>query len=360
MTSVRLQQVTKRFGAVVAADNVDLEIASGEFLVLVGPSGCGKTTLLHLIAGLLDATSGTIYFDKADMSRIPPGERDVAMIFQEHALFPHMTVERNLGFGLPPANRTEQHAQVQELARRLGIEALLNHYPHELSGGQQQRVALGRALIRHPAVFLFDEPLSDLDPMLRAELRAEILNLHQEFRTTTVYVTHDHTEAMTMGQRMAVMNEGRILQLGAPLDIYRNPADVFTAGFIGSPAMNLLEVHVEAVAGVLRCRGRAGFNLLVDAADVNWQPDWPDRVTLGVRPEDLRLCSPDDNNAIEARVVLVEKLGRECILHLQHGDLALTCITGNGVPPDKDEHIHVAPQAGKLLAFDTNTGLHLR
>lgn len=352
MAAIELRGVSKRFGTVLAVDSVDLSIAEGEFMVLVGPSGCGKTTLLRMLAGLADCDAGSILFDGRDLTSEPPGRRQVAMVFQNYALFPHMTVERNLSFGLrlrrvAPAERRQR---VREVARLLRIGELLGRFPRELSGGQKQRVALGRALIRRPLAFLFDEPLSNLDPALRVEMRAEIAGLHQAFPITTVYVTHDQVEAMTLGDRIAVMNQGRLHQSGPPQELYHNPQDLFTASFIGSPALNQLECQAELLNGALRLTAAEGSTLSASPAAL------PARVILGLRPEHLRLCSADEPNAIAAEVTLVEQLGREYIVYLKRGALALRAVLHAGVPPRLGELAHAAPDLNHALYFDPPSG----
>jgi multiple sugar transport system ATP-binding protein len=362
MARIELEQVSKLYGRVSAVDNVSLDIADGEFMVLVGPSGCGKTTLLRMIAGLADTSAGRILFDGADITGLPPGRRNVAMVFQNYALFPHMTVERNLSFGLRlrHAKADARREQVAEVARLLRIEPLLARFPRELSGGQKQRVALGRALIRRPVAFLFDEPLSNLDPALRVEMRAEIKRLHERFPVTTVYVTHDQVEALTMGRRIAVMDSGRIRQVGAPLEVYRDPADMFTAGFIGSPAMNFAAVALEPRGERLLCHGEHGLIWELGAAALGWRADWPRRLVLGVRPEHLALCDPAAANATGAQVALVEKLGRECIVHMRRAGLELRCVSTAPSPPEQGETVHCAPDALQILAFDADSGERLR
>ncbi len=362
MARIELEQVSKRYGSVRAVDEVNLAIAGGEFMVLVGPSGCGKTTLLRMIAGLADTSSGRIRFDGADITDLPPGRRNVAMVFQNYALFPHMSVERNLSFGLRlrRASARERREQVAEVARLLRIEPLLARFPRELSGGQKQRVALGRALIRRPVAFLFDEPLSNLDPALRVEMRAEIKRLHERFPVTTVYVTHDQVEALTMGQRIAVMDGGCLRQVGAPLDVYHDPADMFTAGFIGSPAMNFVTVALEQRGESVLCHGAHGLLWELDAAALGWPAGRTKRVTLGVRPEHLALCGPATANATGAQVVLVEKLGRECIVHMRREERELRCVSAASAPPVQGETVHCAPDLAHVLAFDPDTGKRLR
>jgi len=359
MAAIELRGMVKRFGQVTAVDAVSLAIADGEFMVLVGPSGCGKTTLLRIIAGLADADGGSVLFDGREITGQPPGQRNVAMVFQNYALFPHLTVERNLSFGLRlrrlPA--AERRRRVAEVARLLRIEPLLKRFPRELSGGQKQRVALGRALIRRPVAFLFDEPLSNLDPALRVEMRAELAALHKAFPVTTVYVTHDQVEAMTLGDRIAVMNEGRLAQTGTPWQVYHDPQDLFTASFIGSPAMNIIECQAQRNADQLYLRSVDGIEIRVGATA--WpvlQAAVPADIILGVRPEHLRLCGADEPGAIAAEVTLVEQLGREHIVYLRRGELALRAVMHSAAPPQLGDLVHAAPDMAQAFFFDPQSG----
>jgi len=311
MATVSIRQVRKSFGSTNILHGVDVEIADGEFVVLVGPSGCGKSTLLRMIAGLENITSGDIAIDGTVVNRMPPKDRDIAMVFQNYALYPHMTVRENMAFSMKlakaPADIMED--EVQKAAKILGLEMLLDRYPRQLSGGQRQRVAMGRAIVRHPRVFLFDEPLSNLDAKLRVQMRSEIRELQQRLATTTVYVTHDQIEAMTMADQIVVMNHGRIEQAGAPLALYDRPANLFVAGFIGSPAMNLLAGEV-ADGGFRTTRG----------ALLPLPPHAPRNVTTyGVRPEHISL----DDDGLDATVVLVEPTGSETQVSLHIGDTPL-------------------------------------
>ncbi len=305
MPGVTLESVTKTFpGGTVAVDDLSLEIADGEFMILVGSSGCGKTTALRMIAGLDRPTSGTIRIGDRVVNEISPRDRDIAMVFQNYALYPHMTVARNLAYPLRQRRtpKREVTRRVQEVAEMLGLEQLLNRRPAQLSGGQRQRVAMGRALVREPEVFLLDEPLSNLDAKLRVEMRAALKRLHARLGVTTVYVTHDQVEAMTLGDRIAVLSNGRLQQLGAPQDVYDRPVNVFVAGFIGSPPMNLLRGHVR--------EGRATAGDLVVPCPGIGDCD----VILGVRPERLR---PARNGlpSLGFEVAVVEPLGDEVIVH---------------------------------------------
>jgi multiple sugar transport system ATP-binding protein len=295
--------VTKAFGSVTAVDDVNLEIADGEFLVLVGPSGCGKSTLLRMIAGLEDASDGTIEIGGRDVTDLPPRNRDIAMVFQSYALYPHMTVRQNLGYGLK-ARRTpkdEIARRVTEVGEMLGLGELLDRKPAQLSGGQRQRVAMGRAIVRKPQAFLLDEPLSNLDAQLRVGMRASLAQLHQKLGVTTVYVTHDQTEAMTLGHRVAVMRDGRLLQVDRPQQLYEHPRDVFIAAFTGSPGMNLVDATVED--GTVRF---GEFALPVEGAHPQG------RVVLGIRPESFQDAAfAPGAPTITARVEVLEELGAD-------------------------------------------------
>jgi sn-glycerol 3-phosphate transport system ATP-binding protein len=305
MAQVILDHVTKRFGEDVAAlDDLSLRIEDGEFLILVGPSGCGKTTALRIVAGLEKPTSGTIMIGDRVVNDVSPRDRDIAMVFQNYALYPHMTVYKNLAFGLKERKtpKPEIDRRVREASAMLGLDDLLKRRPAQLSGGQRQRVAMGRALVREPLAFLLDEPLSNLDAKLRVQMRAELKRIHQRLGITTIYVTHDQVEAMTLGDRIVVMSAGEVQQIGKPYDVYRHPANLFVAGFIGSPPMNLL-------------RGRA-VSGRVEAGDLAFdRPGVPDgEVAVGVRPEALTVAA-DGLPSLEFRVDVVEPLGDEVVVH---------------------------------------------
>jgi multiple sugar transport system ATP-binding protein len=308
MAEIELDEVGKAYGSVRAVEDVSLRIADGEFLVLVGPSGCGKSTLLRMIAGLEETTEGEIRIGGRDVTDLPPRKRDVAMVFQTYALYPHLSVRQNIGYGLKTrrVEKAEIARRVADVAALLGLEDLLDRRPAQLSGGQRQRVAMGRAIVRQPQAFLLDEPLSNLDAKLRVGMRASLAQLHQRLGVTTVYVTHDQTEAMTLGQRVAVMRDGRIRQVARPKDLYERPDDLFIAAFIGSPAMNLVEATVD---GDDVCFGQYRVPLSPEAAR---PPLGLERVVLGLRPEDF-----DDASfarglpTISARVEVLEELGSD-------------------------------------------------
>jgi len=310
MSGVRLETVSKRFsGGVLAVDAVDLAIEDGEFMVLVGPSGCGKTTLLRMIAGLEDASDGRISIAERDVTDVPARERDVAMVFQTYALYPHMTVSQNLGYGLRMRKtaKAEINRRVEEVAQMLGLEELLDRKPAQLSGGQRQRVAMGRAIVREPAAFLMDEPLSNLDAKLRVGMRAQLSRLHERLGVTTVYVTHDQVEAMTLGQRVAVMRDGRIQQVDAPHVLYRAPVNLFVGAFIGSPSMNLVEATIDGDSVSF-----AGFTLPLARGR---RPERPSgaRLILGIRPESFEDVAFAERGLpqIDAKVAVLEDVGSD-------------------------------------------------
>jgi multiple sugar transport system ATP-binding protein len=307
MASVAICDVRKAFGATEVIHGVDVLIGDGEFVVLVGPSGCGKSTLLRMVAGLENITSGEIRIGERVVNRVPPKERDIAMVFQNYALYPHMTVAANMAFSLmlKKAPKSEIDTKVNRAAEILGLTKLLDRYPRQLSGGQRQRVAMGRAIVRDPQVFLFDEPLSNLDAKLRVSMRGEIKALHQRLETTTVYVTHDQIEAMTMADKIVVMHDGIVEQIGPPLELYDRPNNLFVASFIGSPAMNMLRGEIATDGGSPSFRGSGGISLPLAAIPSTGSGE---QVVLGIRPEHLRLSQDD---GIPVTVVVVEPTGSE-------------------------------------------------
>ena len=315
MAAIRLDGLRKTYpGGHEAVRGVDLAIADGELLALVGPSGCGKSTLLRLVAGLESPTAGTIVIGDRDVTALAPPERDLAMVFQSYALYPHMSVRENLAFPLrmrrvAAAGLT---TRVEAVARVLGLESLLEQRPRQLSGGQRQRVALGRAMVREPSAFLLDEPLSNLDPALRARTRAELARIHRRLGATMLYVTHDQEEAMTLGDRIAVMHEGRLQQVSAPLEAYQQPANAFVAGFIGSPAMNLMPVTLTNDRGAAVLRGAA---LRLPAPPTPGLPD-TGPLLLGVRPQDITLANPSASPDLTGRVEVIEPLGPTVLIHV--------------------------------------------
>lgn len=320
MGSVRLQGVRKGFGAVEIIKGVDVTIGNGEFVVLVGPSGCGKSTLLRMVAGLEEVTAGEILLDDIDITHTPPKDRDIAMVFQNYALYPHFTVEKNMGFSLKLAgvSKDEIRRIVHATAESLGLTDYLHRYPKELSGGQRQRVATGRAIVRNPSVFLFDEPLSNLDAKLRVQMRSEIRELQKRLGVTTVYVTHDQIEAMTMADRIVVLRDGRVEQVGTPLDLYDHPANAFVATFIGSPSMNMLTGTVKG--GQLRLL--PDFYLPLPAG-VAATPI----MTLGLRPDQIGVAAQPSSGAFAATVVALEATGSETMLFATVAGHRLTVLT---------------------------------
>jgi multiple sugar transport system ATP-binding protein len=346
--AVRFEQVRKRFGAVEVVRGIDLEIEPGECLVLLGPSGCGKTTLLRLLAGLETPDGGRILIGGRPVEGVPPSERDVAMVFQNYALYPHMSAFPNVAFPLTSrgVDSSEIERRVREAARRLEIDGFLDRRPAELSGGQQQRVALARALVRNPAVFLMDEPLSNLDAQLRVQTRTERKRLPQELGTTTLYVTHDQGEAMTLGTRVALLRGGVIEQVGPPLDLYRRPATRFVAGFLGSPAINFLPVT--------RTNGAAGFAgvPLVPPADV------PPGAALeaGVRPEDVELALDARTGFAPARALTAEPMGNETIVSFEAGGARVVARAGPDFQVAPGAPLYFRPVPERVHLFDTATG----
>jgi len=322
MAEVSLRKVVKRYDDVEAVRGIDLDIADHEFVVLVGPSGCGKSTTLRMIAGLEDITDGDIMIGGDVVNDVPPKDRDIAMVFQNYALYPHMTVAENMSFGLRLKHypKAEIKSRVAEAARMLDITDLIDRKPKQLSGGQRQRVAMGRAIVRNPKVFLFDEPLSNLDAKLRVQMRIEIKKVHQKVRTTTVYVTHDQVEAMTLADRVVVMNKGRIEQIGTPNDLYHKPATRFVAGFIGSPAMNFVPCHLEEASGQLNVRltDRLSFPLPPARAARYQKVTRAEKLLLGIRPEHLTEASPHHEPGIEpfdAMLDVTEPMGMETLVY---------------------------------------------
>ncbi|ANL72732.1 sugar ABC transporter ATP-binding protein [Rhizobium phaseoli] len=359
MTSLELRQINKNYGAYHALRGIDLSVAQGEFIVMVGPSGCGKSTLLKSIAGLETISSGQIVINGRDVTRQEPGERGIAMVFQSYALYPHMTVAENMGFGLRMAKRpkAEIDAAVARAAKILRISDQLDKRPKQLSGGQRQRVAIGRAITRSPEVFLFDEPLSNLDAALRTQMRVELSSLHAELGATMVYVTHDQVEAMTMASRIVVLNQGIIEQVGSPLELYRNPDNLFVAGFLGAPRMNFLGVTLDDVNGRSVTVSAPGLApLTVELA----QPTTLSKgtgLTLGVRPEAISVVAEgSEDGAVHGEVRLVEHLGRETILYVDAGNLQ-TIASENGTGNITAQLSYVAPfTAGQKVALKLDAG----
>ena len=344
MAGIRVEKVSKRFGKVEALKGVDLEVRDQEFLVLLGPSGCGKTTLLRIVAGLEAPTSGEVYIGERRVTHLPPRLRGIAMVFQNYAIFPHLTVYENVAFGLRMKRRPEEEIRrkVGEVAALLHIEELLDRYPAQLSGGQRQRVAVARALAVEPEVLLMDEPLSNLDALLRLEMRAELKRLLKETRTTTLYVTHDQVEAMSLADRIAVMRQGEIVQLGTPTEIYHAPADTFVGGFIGNPPMNFLR------AGALG--GRVVLEGFAVPSPVEGE------VLLGVRPEDLRVSKEQPEGALRARVPVLEPLRPHLQLTLEREGETFRALADPDFSVAFGEEVWVRPNPGRVRLFHPKTG----
>ena len=367
MATVDIRGVKKAYGATQVIHGVDVDIRDGEFVVLVGPSGCGKSTLLRMIAGLENITGGEILIGNRVINEMPPKERDIAMVFQNYALYPHMTVADNMGFSLKlrKAPKAEIEGRVKRAAEILNLSKLLDRYPRQLSGGQRQRVAMGRAIVRDPQVFLFDEPLSNLDAQLRVQMRTEIKELHQRLKTTTVYVTHDQIEAMTMADKIVVMHDGIVEQIGAPLDLYDRPANQFVAGFIGSPSMNFIPGTVR-LNGTARVETANGVALPV--ADASTVADGQ-KVVYGLRPEHVRL----DPAGVPAQVVVTEPTGSEILVVARLGAAGtgadgqgkeisgkeITCLFRERLAFSPGEVIHIAPQPGLTHLFEEASGKRL-
>ncbi len=344
MAGVTIRELRKSYGATDVIHGVDLDIADGEMVVLVGPSGCGKSTLLRMIAGLEDITAGRIAIGERVVNGLPPAERDIAMVFQSYALYPHKTVAANMGFALKVAGRPKPEIaeRVTKAAEILGLTAYLDRYPRQLSGGQRQRVAMGRAIVRDPAVFLFDEPLSNLDAKLRIQMRTEIKELHQRLATTTVFVTHDQIEAMTLADRIVVMQAGRIEQAGTPLELFDHPRNLFVATFIGAPSMNLIEGVGEA-GGV-----RTGGHLLpAEVPGIEGR-----KLIYGIRPEHLAL----DEAGFPATVSVVEPTGSETLVFLRFDGREVTVLFRERYDFRPGETVHLSPRPGAAHLFDAETG----
>jgi multiple sugar transport system ATP-binding protein len=350
MANVSIRNVRKIFGQTEILHGVNVEIEDGAFVILVGPSGCGKSTLLRMIAGLENITAGEIAIGGRVVNNVAPKQRDIAMVFQNYALYPHMTVRDNMAFSLLLAKtaRTRIDEQVGRAARILGLTPYLNRYPRQLSGGQRQRVAMGRAIVRDPQVFLFDEPLSNLDAKLRVQMRAEIKELHQRLATTTVYVTHDQIEAMTMADTIVVMNGGNVEQVGAPLDLYDNPANLFVAGFIGSPAMNFLKGTVEG--GAFRADGGLAFPLPSAASPAEGRP-----AVYGVRPEHFQLSG----EGWPARVNVIEPTGSETQVLAELAGTPIVCAFRERIAARPGETIRLTADPRLVHLFDAGTGQRL-
>jgi sn-glycerol 3-phosphate transport system ATP-binding protein len=352
MAKVQLRRVRKSYADLEIIHGVDVEIADGEFIVIVGPSGCGKSTLLRMVAGLEAITAGEIVIGDRVVNALEPKDRDIAMVFQNYALYPHMSVFENMAYGLKirRLSRSDIGTRVQRAAEILELGPLLDRKPRQLSGGQRQRVAMGRAIVREPAVFLFDEPLSNLDAKLRVQMRFEIQKLHRRLGTTSLYVTHDQVEAMTLAQRMIVMNAGRAEQIGTPMEVYENPATVFVAGFIGSPAMNFIDGASE---GGRRVALGGGGTLAVNADIAAGR-----RVTVGIRPEHLTPCNPSAANLVGS-IEVVEALGADTLIHVSVAGRTLIARLAHGAPAGIGEPIALAAAPARVYLFDADSGARL-
>jgi multiple sugar transport system ATP-binding protein len=355
MASVTFQNVQKSYGKTQIIERLGFEIEDGEFVVLVGPSGCGKSTLLRMLAGLEDITGGEIMIDGRVVNELESKDRDIAMVFQSYALYPHMTVGENMGFSLRLRNADKgvTDKRVADAAKILNLDKLLGRYPRELSGGQRQRVAMGRAIVRDPKVFLFDEPLSNLDAKLRVAMRAEIKALHQRLKTTTVYVTHDQIEAMTMADRIVVMHDGAVEQIGTPLELYDRPDNLFVAQFIGSPAMNVIEGDVRRSDG--RCAVEAHGALWPVPAGT--MAEEGKAVHYGVRPGDMTLSDPA--NGVPAKVIVVEPTGAETELLVEVGEAKITLAIHGRVDAQPDQMVGLVIASESVHLFDRQSGQRL-
>jgi multiple sugar transport system ATP-binding protein len=359
MAQVLMKDLNKKYDEVHAVKDVNLNIRDKEFVVLVGPSGCGKSTTLRMVAGLEEITAGEIVIGDRVVNDLPPKDRDIAMVFQNYALYPHMTVYDNMAFGLKMRKfpKAEIEKRVREAAEILGIQELLKRKPRQLSGGQRQRVAVGRAIVRHPQVFLFDEPLSNLDAKLRVQMRVELKRLHDRLETTAIYVTHDQVEAMTLGDRVVVMKDGWVQQVGEPLELYSRPANRFVAGFIGSPAMNLVEVGVTESGGALWAEG-PGLRVKVPGDRLERMRRYAgQRVILGVRPEDLRVASTTEplDHAFDSVVEVVEPLGAEILLDVRVGPSSIVVRVDPSVRVKVHEKVRLSLDPDRLHFFDVAT-----
>jgi sn-glycerol 3-phosphate transport system ATP-binding protein len=353
MAKVELRNVRKSYGATAVIHGVDVSVADGEFIVIVGPSGCGKSTLLRMVAGLEEITAGEIVIGDRVVNNLEPKDRDIAMVFQNYALYPHMSVFDNMAYGLRirGLGRDDIAARVNRAAEILELGPLLPRKPRQLSGGQRQRVAMGRAIVREPAVFLFDEPLSNLDAKLRVQMRFEIQKLHRRLSTTSLYVTHDQVEAMTLAQRMVVMNAGRAEQIGAPMEVYENPQTLFVAGFIGSPAMNILPGRAARGGTVtLDHGGVVRADVALDAGRT---------VSVGIRPEHLAPCAAADA-FLSGSVDVIEQLGADTLVHVAHGRESVIARLPQGTHPDAGTTMPLAADPARVYIFDAGTGARIR
>jgi multiple sugar transport system ATP-binding protein len=351
LATVSISNLVKSYGRTEVLHGISLDVADGEFVVLVGPSGCGKSTTLRMIAGLEDVTSGEIHIAGELVNHREPKERNIAMVFQNYAIYPHMSVRKNIGFGLrtSKASKAEKNARIDEVAQILGMTDLLDRRPSQLSGGQRQRVAIGRAMVRDPAAFLFDEPLSNLDAQLRTQMRLEIKKLHQRVGNTIIFVTHDQVEAMTMADRIVIMKDGHIQQVGTPLEVFHKPANKFVARFIGAPSMNMIEGTLQDSLVTLEDGTKIPIN-------INLRHNGP--VTLGLRPDDLLVS--DQDGPFQGVVNVLEPLGSETLVYVSVGDRELIAKASGRTPPQLGSTIRLSAEPDNMHLFDSATGLALR
>ena len=357
MVKVTLDNVSKFFGKVKAVVDLNLKIGDGEFIALLGPSGCGKTTTLLMVAGIYKPTKGRILFDDRDVTRLPPRDRNVGMVFQSYALYPHMTVYDNIAFPLrlKKVPKNEIDRKVRQVAKLLRIEELLNRKPSQLSGGQQQRVALGRALVKEPDVLLLDEPLSNLDAKLRVIMRAELKRLQKELKVTTIYVTHDQVEAMSMADKIAVMNAGRLQQYAEPSELYNKPANLFVAGFIGSPPMNFVEGSIKEVNGEYYFDSEH-FKLKLPSEIGGIVLSKTSEVIMGFRPENAKIIKEEQPNTIQGKVYVVEPLGKDVIVNVKIGEILVKILARPGIEIAPGQNIWLQLNMNKIHFFEKGTG----
>ncbi len=350
MAELSIHKLTKSYGTTEVLHGIDLDVNDGEFVVFVGPSGCGKSTTLRMIAGLEEVTSGTVEIGGRVVNNLEPKDRDIAMVFQNYAIYPHMSVKKNIAFGLRSSSlsKPEKEARIQEVASILDMTSLLDRKPNQLSGGQRQRVAIGRAMVRDPAVFLFDEPLSNLDAQLRTQMRLEIKKLHQRVGNTIIFVTHDQVEAMTMADRIVIMKDGHIQQVGTPAEVYHSPANAFVAQFIGAPSMNMLPASLDA----------SGLKLAGETLATDHRLDTPTEVLLGVRPDDLTLEA--GLKIVSGTVGVREPLGPETLIYVETPRGEVIAKADGRSPPEVGEVVHLSADPKNLHVFDKKTGLTIR
>jgi multiple sugar transport system ATP-binding protein len=352
MSNLTIRNLTKSYGSTEVLHGINLEVADGEFVVFVGPSGCGKSTTLRMIAGLEEVTSGDVIIGDRVVNNLQPKERDIAMVFQNYAIYPHMSVKKNIAFGLRTSklSKADKEKRIQEVAEILSMVPLLDRKPDALSGGQRQRVAIGRAMVRDPAVFLFDEPLSNLDAQLRTQMRLEIKKLHQRVGNTIVFVTHDQVEAMTMADRIVIMKDGHIQQVGTPAEVYHQPANMFVAQFIGAPSMNLLNGNFSGNSIQLDTGTRIPIGHKTPSEELNT----PLKVVVGVRPDDLTL--DDSNPVISGTITLREPLGPETLIYIDTPSGEVIAKASGRTPPEVGETITLSAEISNLHVFDAKTG----